>query len=148
MFHYCTSLTTAPELPATTLASSCYHQMFYGCTSLVTAPELPATTLASSCYQFMFRDCTSLTTAPTLPAITLASNCYCYMFNDCTKLNSLTFLSTEPFIYNDYDAKFQWLNNVASNGTFRTPIENKEWIETYPRSANAVPSGWTIEYIE
>jgi hypothetical protein len=34
--------------------------MFYGCTSLTTAPELPATTLANSCYRFMFYGCTSL----------------------------------------------------------------------------------------
>ena len=34
--------------------------MFYGCTSLTTAPELPATTLADSCYGYMFYDCTSL----------------------------------------------------------------------------------------
>ena len=34
--------------------------MFCGCTSLTTAPELPATTLASECYQAMFANCTSL----------------------------------------------------------------------------------------
>ena len=34
--------------------------MFYGCTSLTTAPALPATTLAESCYECMFADCTSL----------------------------------------------------------------------------------------
>ena len=34
MFHSCTSLTTAPALPATTLAQSCYDNMFGGCTSL------------------------------------------------------------------------------------------------------------------
>ena len=34
LFSGCTSLTTAPELPATTLASYCYRQMFSGCTSL------------------------------------------------------------------------------------------------------------------
>ena len=34
LFQGCTSLTTAPSLPATTLADSCYSQMFYGCTSL------------------------------------------------------------------------------------------------------------------
>ena len=34
MFWNCTSLTTAPELPATTLASECYSGMFNGCTSL------------------------------------------------------------------------------------------------------------------
>ena len=35
----------------------CYNQMFNGCTSLTTAPELPATTLASSCYSDMFNGC-------------------------------------------------------------------------------------------
>ena len=34
MFSDCTSLTQAPNLPATTLANSCYSGMFYGCTSL------------------------------------------------------------------------------------------------------------------
>ena len=34
MFGGCTSLTKAPELPATTLASSCYSNMFDGCSSL------------------------------------------------------------------------------------------------------------------
>ena len=34
--------------------------MFYGCTGLTTAPELPATTLAQGCYANMFYDCTSL----------------------------------------------------------------------------------------
>ena len=31
MFQNCTSLTTDPELPATTLSAYCYYQMFYGC---------------------------------------------------------------------------------------------------------------------
>lgn len=34
MFENCTSLTTAPELPATTLADYCYNRMFKGCSSL------------------------------------------------------------------------------------------------------------------
>ena len=50
MFSNCTSLTSAPSLPATTLADYCYEDMFYGCTSLTTAPSLPATTLATNCY--------------------------------------------------------------------------------------------------
>ena len=86
MFQDCTSLVTAPELPATTLSTSCYGYMFKGCTSLVNAPELPATTLAVQCYWYMFEDCTSLVTAPQLPATTLASNCYYYMFRGCTGL--------------------------------------------------------------
>ena len=34
MFQGCTSLTEAPELPATTLATNCYSYMFYKCTNL------------------------------------------------------------------------------------------------------------------
>ena len=86
MFEGCTSLTTSPALPATTLKNSCYYGMFYGCTSLTTAPALPATKLASSCYAGMFRDCTSLTTAPELPATTLVDACYQSMFYGCTGL--------------------------------------------------------------
>ena len=32
------------------IAENCYGYMFYGCTSLTQAPALPATTLASNCY--------------------------------------------------------------------------------------------------
>ena len=86
MFSGCTSLTQAPELPATTLESSCYGYMFKECTSLTQAPELPATTLKTFCYGGMFQGCTSLTQAPELPATTLAKGCYGYMFNGCTGL--------------------------------------------------------------
>ena len=44
-----------------TMASYCYNSMFYGCTSLTQAPELPATTLKDYCYNSMFYGCTSLT---------------------------------------------------------------------------------------
>lgn len=33
-YEYCTNLTAAPALPATTLAECCYRHMFYDCTSL------------------------------------------------------------------------------------------------------------------
>ena len=89
MFSGCTSLTTAPELPATTLAERCYYYMFSGCTSLTTAPELPATTLAGSCYNGMFQSCTSLTQAPDLPATTLVGGCYRGMFEYCISLTTV-----------------------------------------------------------
>ena len=88
MFQGCTSLISAPELPATTLANNCYNSMFFDCTSLTQAPSLPATTLAISCYAYMFAGCASLTKAPALPATTLANNCYQYMFQGCTSLIS------------------------------------------------------------
>jgi hypothetical protein len=88
IFYGCTSLTTAPTLPATTLAPACYQSMFQGCTSLTTAPTLPATTLAPACYQSMFGGCTLLTTAPALPATTLTGSCYASMFGGCTSLTT------------------------------------------------------------
>lgn len=81
-----TSITTAPELPATTLAYGCYDKMFAFCNNLTVAPELPATTLAHSCYSGMFEGCASLTATPELPATTLATQCYAYMFSNCDNL--------------------------------------------------------------
>ena len=72
---------------STTISNSCcYYNMFYSCTSLTTAPVLPATTLANSCYFSMFYSCKNLTTAPALPATTLKGNCYRNMFSGCTSL--------------------------------------------------------------
>ena len=107
MFQYCSSLTTAPALPATRLAYSCYWDMFYGCTSLTTAPELPATTLAVYCYCNMFYDCTSLTTAPELPATTLVNNCYSSMFARCSKLTTAPELPATKLTTSCYSNMFQ-----------------------------------------
>ena len=86
LFYNCKVLKTAPELPATELASYCYGSMFYGCNSLTKAPELPATELAEGCYTAIFSNCSNLTTAPKLPATKLAANCYAYMFHNWNKL--------------------------------------------------------------
>ena len=48
MFYNCTGLTTAPELPATTLRNSCYENMFNGCTSLNYIKAMFLTTPSSS----------------------------------------------------------------------------------------------------
>ena len=106
MFKGCTSLTTAPALPATTLAVSCYNGMFEGCTSLTTAPSLPATTLAGYCYHGMFQGCTSLTTAPALPATTLTNSCYTAMFRECTSLTIAPSLPATTLTNNCYDGMF------------------------------------------
>lgn len=42
------------------LSNGCFRNLFYGCTSLTSAPELPATTLSANCYLQMFRGCSSL----------------------------------------------------------------------------------------
>lgn len=88
LFKDCAQLTSAPNLPAKTLADDCYSYMFWGCSKLETGPkELPATTLAESCYMGMFQDCTNLKNVPDeLPAKTMSPKCYLNMFMGCTSL--------------------------------------------------------------
>ena len=113
MFLGCTSLTTAPELQSTTLAESCYEDMFNGCTNLTTAPELPATTLAGWCYDSMFQSCTSLTQAPELPATTLAHACYNSMFSGCTSLNQAPELPATTLAEYCYGYMFNGCTNLT-----------------------------------
>lgn len=166
MFSGCSSLVTAPALPATTLAISCYESMFQGCTSLVTAPVLPATTLAERCYTSMFYRCSSLTSAPELPATTLAERCYQNMFN-ITSITTAPVLPALNLVVGCYNNMFygasknekvnyikamfltkpsttytnNWVVNVASTGTF---VKNADatWENQYGTSY--IPSGWTV----
>lgn len=106
MFEGCTNLTSAPDLPATTLGHSCYSSMFEGCTNLTSAPELPATKLTAWCYDRMFRRCTSLTKAPALSATTLAEGCYSSMFEMCTSLTKVPALPATTLADYCYDSMF------------------------------------------
>ena len=114
MFEGCTSLTTAPELPATTLANSCYNNMFKDCTALTTAPALPATTLDTSCYRYMFNGCTSLTTAPALPATTLANSCYESMFQGCISLTTAPALPATTLANSCYRSMFYGCTSLTT----------------------------------
>ena len=116
MFEGCTSLTSAPELKATTLADYCYFSMFYGCTSLTSAPELKATALANYCYGSMFAGCTSLEKAPELPATTLAkaNNCYSFMFYGCTSLTSAPELKATALTPYCYNGMFSGCTKLST----------------------------------
>lgn len=114
MFEGCTNLTKAPKLPTTTLTMGCYSFMFQGCTNLTSAPELPATTLVHTCYQGMFYDCENLTTAPKLPATTLASNCYESMFSGCTQLFNAPELPSTSLAWACYSNMFSRCNNLKT----------------------------------
>ena len=142
LFRGCTSLTTAPELPATTLSAYCYYYMFGDCTSLTTAPELPATTLTTCCYAVMFMSCSSLTTAPELPATTLANDCYSSMFAACTNLSEITMLATD--ISAD-GCLYYWVGGVASTGILnKNPNMNDLPTATEDNYYSGIPEGWTV----
>ena len=135
MFGDCTNLTTAPNLPAMTLTNSCYNGMFFGCTSLVSVPELPATTLAQYCYASMFSGCTNLTTVPALPVTTLAKYCYGYMFQNCTNLTTATILPATTLVESCYAGMFNGCTKLKVN----TSSGNK--IFTCP---STIPS-WAVD---
>ena len=114
LFKNCTALTSAPDLPATTLASCCYGAMFFLCTNLVNAPALPAETLADECYSAMFFRCTNLVNAPALPAETLEKGCYNAMFNGCISLTSAPKLPAKTLAYGCYMTMFYGCTNLES----------------------------------
>ena len=120
LFTNCKVLTSAPNLPATTLANKCYNSMFSGCSNLLEAPELPAETLAENCYSNMFYDCTSLTSAPKLPATKLADYCYSYMFSHCTNLSTVTMLAPSDQITGTSNCCINWLKDAGTGATSRT----------------------------
>lgn len=104
MFKGCTSLITAPELPATarerswgsssTLnASYAYNAMFYGCTSLESPPsQISIDSFDSYIYWEMFKGCSSLTETPIL--LTSGDSCNLSscdeMYEDCTSLVTIS----------------------------------------------------------
>ena len=106
MFADCSSLTQAPQLPAQTLKDRCYSNMFAGCSSLTTAPELSSMTLDVYCYSRMFLSCTSLKTAPALPATELKEACYYGTFQGCTSLKTAPELNATTLVQSCYDRIF------------------------------------------
>lgn len=102
-------------LPALTLTEYCYRALFSWCTYLTKAPQLPATTLAKGVYWYMFEEC-AITEAPELLAEHLVAECYGNMFTGCTSLNYIKCMAIDGF--NATSAKTNWVSGVASSGTF------------------------------
>lgn len=136
LFSGCTSLTTAPELSATTLRQYCYDQMFYWCTALVSAPVvLPATNLIWNCYRYMFRNCTSLKTAPSISATTSntqGSHCS-WMFYGCSSLTYLPRLYITTMRASIYNEMFRNCSSLKLSAT-------QTWDYTQPYR---IPDSWT-----
>ena len=114
LFENCSVLTSAPELPATSLANNCYFCMFSRCTNLKSAPKLPAEVLANQCYAYMFSGCTNLKTAPELPAKALANQCYDSMFSGCTNLKTAPKLPAKGSQWLCYVRMFSGCTNLKS----------------------------------
>lgn len=116
------------------MGSYCYTHIFRNCTSLTTPPELPATTLTPNCYESMFWGCTNLLHIPYLKANILTSNCYNSMFANIGITISETKSSTTPYPYRvpligDGTTATNALTNMFSGvtGNIPTPEINKTY---------------------
>ena len=97
-----------------------FNMLFYNCGVLTSAPDLPATTLATNCYDCMFFYCTSLESAPVLPATTLSDWCYFQMFSYCKKLSTVTMLGLESEITSKSACVTDWLYGAGTDASSRT----------------------------
>ena len=136
LFQNCKAMTSAPDLPAETLAEECYSFMFDGCTSLKTAPELPATTLAGYCYFRMFSRCKALETAPTLSAETLDTSCYGYMFDGCTNLKTAPELRATQLFSGCYEGMFRECSLESAPELPATMLAQKCYAYMFQNCAN------------
>ena len=136
LFENCKAITSAPDLPAETLAEDCYSFMFRGCTSLKTAPKLPATTLAGFCYYSMFSRCTALETAPTLSAETLDTSCYGYMFDGCTNLKTAPELRATQLKSGCYEGMFRGCSLESAPELPATMLAQKCYAYMFQNCAN------------
>lgn len=100
--------------------------------------KLPATKLGKHCYEGMFKNHTNITKAPTLPASTLTEGCYNEMFSGCSKLNHIKVGFTD---YSATDALTNWVDGVATNGTFVQPLDSTFDV----RGTSGIPENWNIE---
>lgn len=147
LFENCSVLTSAPELPATTLARNCYACMFSGCTNLKTAPELKATALADCCYASMFSGCTNLKSAE-LSIEFLYRSCCDAMFNNCTNLSSVTMLApSKEITLSGSSCLYYWLNNAGTDQSVQNrtlKVQDKAAYEALKANANCLPAKWQI----
>lgn len=144
LFRYDSALVDATHLTMNPLditgGGTAYGRLFRQCTSLTGAPNLPATGFfCQLAYNTMFYGCTSLKDAPYLPAQTPFLNCYNSMFNGCSSLTSINVALTSWVDSNGNAFGSNWVNGVAAEGTFTKPSTLSE-----EYGANRIPNGWTV----
>ena len=111
-WHNAMSLYRTRDFAKHSPSSYAFYSLFYGCTSLTKAPVLSTTRLATGCYAYMFYGCQSLTKAPELPATTLTNYCYNSMFSGCQLLKEVRVSATKDASF----ALVRWLENVSATG--------------------------------
>lgn len=164
LFKNCTTLQSVPEnfLFAKYVVPGIYASMFLGCSSLITAPKLPATLSVDDdyleCYYGMFSGCTNLINGPTisLNLFEILSH-YCTfasMFNGCKNLTSIKFNGTDTsfgnsFGFGEVDGIFQyWVNGITTTGILT--VTNDDYLDIFEnenyKNIHGVPQNWSVKW--
>lgn len=126
------------------MAKSCFMSCFRE-TAIKKLPQLPATTLANTCYGYMFAGCKGLTKQEGwyLPCESFDTSqtkgCYNYMFTDCINLNTIG--TKQSNISSDYNLK--WLYNINTQGTL---FMNRNSTQT-TFEWTVKPANWTVSKV-
>ena len=126
------------------IAEKCFMSCFRE-TAIKKLPQLPATTLANTCYGYMFAGCKGLTKQEGwyLPCESFnkshTKGCYNYMFADC--INLVEIYTKQSNISPDYNLK--WLQNINTQGTLF--INRNSTQTTFDWTVK--PSNWTVSKV-
>lgn len=126
------------------MAVSCFMSCFRE-TAINKLPQLPATTLANTCYGYMFAGCKGLTTQEGwyLPCeqfnISQTKGCYNFMFADCINLKTIG--TKQSNISPDYN--IYWLQNINTIGTLFMKRESTQTTFEY----TVKPSWWSVSKV-
>lgn len=126
------------------MAKSCFMSCFRE-TAIKKLPQLPATTLANTCYGYMFAGCKGITKQEGwyLPCesfdISQTKGCYNYMFTDCTNLVEM--YTKQSNISSDYN--FKWLYNINTKGTL---FMNRNSTQT-TFEFTVKPANWSVSKV-
>lgn len=162
MFKDCSSLITAPKLPATIGTEKgvnnwnwdgnyAYRQMFKNCTSLTMAPALPSMVISIYAYEEMFAGCTALSTAPLIAAMILPTGACTNMFASCSNLNYIQCLATGfgSECLNNWTGRLidGYIVDRETSGVSSTGIFVKSNGIVWPAGTSGIPNGWTIQSV-
>ena len=107
-------------------ANFCY--LFMGCSKLTSAPELPAETLAINCYQNMFVGCTKLSTVTMLAPSDKITSIFAYMdwlYDAGTDASSRTLKVLDADAYTALEGT-GYLPDIWKKGAANTTVLNKD----------------------
>lgn len=115
------------------IPNTCFYYLFWDCTSLTTPPELPATTIGIQCYTYMFRNCSNLEALPSLPSTQILKQSYAAMFYNCSKIKISQYQTWE--YQTPYRIPPTWTASTGSN-SLAGMFLNTWWTFTWTPSEN------------